>query len=184
MVIFPFLVNLTLKDPPLARCTKLLGAWGPHLRVPAPPPGPTPSPNFRHHILFSLGGRFGTPQQMVDSKIVVLSQWSLLYQKSKKTHFFCQNFRFVFHKSSSVAMTKREGERAKEEGRSLKPIMGRRLGGERAGKIPSKGLLLPLTNYNNTNDNNKTGKESHLMNSCVVWFSVRVNFRHSEMKPL
>ena len=58
MVIFPFLVNLTLKDPPLARCTKLLGAWGPHLRVPAPPPGPTPSPNFRHHILFSLGGQF------------------------------------------------------------------------------------------------------------------------------
>ena len=46
--------------PPLARCTKLLRAWGPHLRVPAPPPGLTPSPNFWHHILFSLGGRFGT----------------------------------------------------------------------------------------------------------------------------
>ena len=51
--------------PPLAPCTKLLGAWGPHLRVPAPPPGPTPSPNFRHHILFSLGGRFGTPQWLI-----------------------------------------------------------------------------------------------------------------------
>ena len=71
-----------------------------------------------------------------------------------KIHIFCQNFRFVFHKSSSVAMTEREGERAKEDRRSLKPIMGRRLGGERAGKIPSTNI--PPTNNNNTNDNNKT----------------------------
>ena len=48
-----------------------------------------------------------------------------------KIHIFCQNFRFVFHKSSSVAMTEREGERAKEDRRSLIP-MGKRLGGERA----------------------------------------------------
>ena len=57
-------------------------------------------------------------------------------------------------------MTKREGERAKEEGRSLKPIMGRRLGGERAGKIPSTNTS--PTNNNNTNDNNNKQKQQKL----------------------
>ena len=51
-------------------------------------------------------------------------------EKQKNT-FFCQNFRFVFHKSSSVAMTEREGNRVKEDRRSLIPIMGRRLERER-----------------------------------------------------
>ena len=48
-------------QPPIGRRTKHWGTSGAHLRVPTPPPDSTPSPNLRHHILFSPGGQFGTP---------------------------------------------------------------------------------------------------------------------------
>ena len=67
-----------------------------------------------------------------------VSLWRILYCICKKT-LFCQNFRFVFHKSSSVAMTEREGNRVKEDRRSLIPIMGRRLERERDKRNPVKG---------------------------------------------
>ena len=61
MTIFPFLAILTPVNPPISRRTKHWGTSGVHLRVPTLPPDSTPSPNFRHHTLFSLGGPFGTP---------------------------------------------------------------------------------------------------------------------------
>ena len=48
-------------QPPISCRTKHWGTSGVHLRVPTLPPDSTPSPNFRHHILFSPGGQFGTP---------------------------------------------------------------------------------------------------------------------------
>ena len=65
MTIFPFLAILTPVNPPVSQQTKHWGTSGVHLRVPTLPPDSTPSPNFRHHILFSLGGRFGTPQWLI-----------------------------------------------------------------------------------------------------------------------
>ena len=62
MTIFPFLAILTPDNPPIGRRTKHWGTSGDHLRVPTPPPDSTKSPKSRHHILFSLGGQFGTPQ--------------------------------------------------------------------------------------------------------------------------
>ena len=62
MTIFPFLAILTPDNTPIGRRTKHWGTSGDHLRVPTPPPDSTKSPKSRHHILFSLGGRFGTPQ--------------------------------------------------------------------------------------------------------------------------
>ena len=61
MTIFPFLAILTPVNPPVSQQTKHWGTSGVHLRVPTLPPDSTPSPNFRHHILFSPGGQFGTP---------------------------------------------------------------------------------------------------------------------------
>ena len=63
MTIFPFLAILTPVNPPISRRTKHWGTSGVHLRVPTLPPDSKPSPNFRHHILFSLGGQFGTPHR-------------------------------------------------------------------------------------------------------------------------
>ena len=63
MVIFPFLVIWPVRTPLLDRCTKHLGAEGPHLRVPPLLPGPTPSPNLWQH--FSSGGDSDSPHQVV-----------------------------------------------------------------------------------------------------------------------
>ena len=61
MTFWPFLASWAPWGPPLKGPAKELGALGSLLRVPCPSIDPTPSPESRQHILFSLGGSSGTP---------------------------------------------------------------------------------------------------------------------------